>query len=62
MAIMLNSYSSAHDNPVGFILLESGAFFKKFPVLKNTIQTKANALDILKLGETDSVSTLDDDM
>ena len=39
------------------------AFFEKFPTLKNTIQIKANALDnIFKVGETDSVSTLDDVM
>ena len=35
--------------------LNQGAFFETFPALKNTIQTKANALDdILKVGETDS--------
>ena len=35
--------------------LNQGAFFETFPALKNTIQTKANALDdILKVGETDT--------
>ena len=37
------------------------AFCEKFPALNNTIQTKANELDnIIKIGESDSVSTLDD--
>ena len=37
------------------------AFCEKCLALNNTIQTKTNVLDnMIKLGETDSVSTLDD--
>ena len=41
--------------PLALFSLNQGAFFETIPALKNTIQTKANALeDILKVGETDS--------